>query len=78
MGFNDGDEMEFGKGDYGNAIQLPHPRLCNLQLAIARVFAASGFAEVIDKITNDNDGGASGLSFSDDLSLRLAIVAVRG
>ncbi|KAH9970169.1 hypothetical protein BJV74DRAFT_263479 [Russula compacta] len=53
MRLNDGDEMEFGKGDYG-------------------------FAEVVDNITRDNDGGASGLSFSDDLSLRLAMVAVRG
>jgi hypothetical protein len=32
---------------------LPDPRLCNLNLAIARVFTASGVAEVFDKYLGD-------------------------
>jgi hypothetical protein len=49
MRLHDGDEMELGKGDDGNTIELPDPRLCNLHLAVARVFTASGAAEVFNK-----------------------------
>jgi hypothetical protein len=45
----DGDKIKFGKGDDAAEILLPDPRLCNLHLAVAQVFAASGFAEVVDK-----------------------------
>lgn len=41
-------------------IELPDPRLCNLHLAIARVFMTSGFAEVVDKITEDWGDNESG------------------
>ena len=78
MRLNDGDEMEFGKEDVGNEIDLPDPRLCNLHLAVARVFAASGFAEVIDKVLEDSEGGAPATTFGDELEDRLAIAAVRG
>ena len=36
-------------------IQLPDPRICNLYLAIVRVFAASGAAEVFDKYLEDDE-----------------------
>ena len=78
MRLNDGDGMEFGKEDDGNEIGLPDPRLCNLRLAFARVFATSGFAEVVDKVLDDNDGGAPAITFGDELEDRLAIVAVHG
>jgi hypothetical protein len=52
---NDGDEIQFGKGDAGNTIQLPDPRICNLHLAIARVFSASGAADVFDKYLEDDE-----------------------
>ncbi|KAF8497140.1 hypothetical protein F5888DRAFT_1889780 [Russula emetica] len=49
----DGDEIQFGRGSGGRSIALPDPRACNLHLAIARVFAASGAAEVVDKYLED-------------------------
>ncbi|KAI0004878.1 hypothetical protein BJV74DRAFT_948059 [Russula compacta] len=52
---NDGDEIEFGKGGQGHSIERPSPTLCNLHLAIARVFAASGFAEEVDRFMREWD-----------------------
>jgi len=52
---DDGDEIEFGKGTSGDIIALPNPWICNLHLAIARVFAASGAAEVFDKYLEDDE-----------------------
>jgi hypothetical protein len=57
---NDGDKVELGKGEDANTIELPDPRLCNLQLSVARVYAASGFAEVVDEIIKDWDDEQSG------------------
>lgn len=71
----DGDEINFGRGADGAVIALPDPRLCNLHLAVARVFAASGFAELVDKIYRDNDGEAP-TDFGDDLSRRLAMAVL--
>ena len=73
----DGEEMNFGRGEDGSSIGLPDPRLCNLHLAVARVFAASGFAEVVDKIMKDGDDHGS-IDFGDDLSKRLATLLVWG
>ena len=70
MSLVDGDIMEFGKGEDGDSIDLPDPRLCNLHLAVARVYAASGFAEVVDEILEDDEGDESALDFLDDLSCR--------
>lgn len=42
--------MESGKGDDVDSIAFPDPRLCNLHLVISWIYAASGLAEVIDKI----------------------------
>jgi len=44
----EGDEIEFGKGNSGATIGLPCPRVYNLHL-VARVFAASGAAKVFGK-----------------------------
>jgi hypothetical protein len=61
INLNDGDEIQFGTGEQGAAISRPSPHLCNLHLAIARVFAASGFAEVVDRFMEEwNDDDASG------------------
>jgi|HubBroStandDraft_3_1064219.scaffolds.fasta_scaffold528475_1 hypothetical protein len=49
----DGDEIVFGCGNGSNKIPLPDPHICNLRLAVARVFAASGTAEVFDKHLDD-------------------------
>jgi hypothetical protein len=51
----DGAEIGFGRGNGGDRIALPDPRICNLHLAVARVFAASGAAEVFDKYLEDDD-----------------------
>ena len=72
---NDGDELNFGKGDYGATIELPDPRLCNLHLAVARVFAASGLAEVVEIFEKDNEGDAA-TDFGDVLWRRLAMLEV--
>jgi hypothetical protein len=55
---------------------LPDPRLCNLHLAVARVFAALGFAEMVENFEKDNEGNAT--DSVDDLWGRLAMVTVLG
>ncbi|KAI0256142.1 hypothetical protein BJV78DRAFT_441173 [Lactifluus subvellereus] len=46
-------KWKFGRGNGGDTVQLPDPRICNLHLAVARVFATSGAAEVFDKYLGD-------------------------
>jgi hypothetical protein len=61
-------------GENGAEIPLPDPRLCNLHLAVARVFTASGFAEVVDKYLRDDErdaGKAETGGFSEELTRRL-------
>ena len=70
--------MEFGEGDDGDSITFPDPRLCNLHLTISRIYAASGFAEVVDKILEYNEGDELALDFFDNLSRRLAMAAMLG
>ncbi|KAF8523340.1 hypothetical protein BU17DRAFT_86082 [Hysterangium stoloniferum] len=55
ISLDDGDEIEFGKGNGGNTVQLPDPHICNLHLAVARVVAASGAADVFDKYLEDDE-----------------------
>ncbi|KAH0830263.1 hypothetical protein J3R83DRAFT_1627 [Lanmaoa asiatica] len=44
----EGDEIKFGGGDEGKKLNNgPIPRLCNLQLAVARVLKMSGSADII-------------------------------
>jgi len=75
---NDGDEIVFGQGKHGKEIAFPSPQICNLHLAIARVFAASGAAEVLDKIMKDEGEDQFPLSIADEVSRRLImLVTVR-
>ncbi|KAF8558054.1 hypothetical protein OG21DRAFT_1405907 [Imleria badia] len=55
----DGDEIQFGKGSDGKKLNNgPIPRLCNLQLAVARVLKMSGAADVIlEWIEHADDDG---------------------
>ena len=57
----DGDEIEFGGGNGGKEISLPDPHICNLHLAVAWVFAASGAAEVFDKHLDDDQCNFTGV-----------------
>jgi len=44
----EGDEICFGRGVEGKTLKTgPIPRLCNLQLAVARVLKMSGAADII-------------------------------
>ncbi|KAK9319216.1 hypothetical protein V1517DRAFT_333252 [Lipomyces orientalis] len=56
----DGEEITFGLGPQGHAIDLPDGELFNIHLAIANVLHASGAGEVINKVLQDeaefNDG----------------------
>ncbi|KAF8550976.1 hypothetical protein OG21DRAFT_1487340 [Imleria badia] len=55
----EGDEIQFGKGPKGKKLNNgPIPRLCNLQLAVARVLKMSGAADVILEWNDraDDDG----------------------
>ncbi|KAK9354302.1 hypothetical protein V1523DRAFT_408473 [Lipomyces doorenjongii] len=49
----EGDELFFGQGP--ERVALPSALLCNIRLAVGRVLSASGAAETIDKILEDED-----------------------
>ena len=51
----DGDELFFNKGEHGPNIDGPDPQFCNLKLAVARVFYASGAAEVFAETYRDSE-----------------------
>ena len=52
----DGDPIIFGKGPEASRLGTgPLPRLCNLQLAVARVLHMSGAAELIAQIKKEGD-----------------------
>ncbi|KAF8133266.1 hypothetical protein EV363DRAFT_1397502 [Boletus edulis] len=52
----DGDEIQFGKGAEGKKLgNGPLPKLCNLQLAVARVLKTSGAADIILEWKDDAD-----------------------
>ena len=52
----DGHQIPFGGGpESGRLGGGPNPRLCELQLAVARVFKMSGAAELITQIAEDAD-----------------------
>ena len=45
---SEGEEILFGKGTEGKRFDYgPNPRLCNIQLAVARVLKMSGAADII-------------------------------
>src|SRR5204863_7775033 len=55
----DGDEIKFGRGPDGERLNKgPLPKLCNLQLAVARVLRMSAAADIILewKDEADDDG----------------------
>ncbi|KAG6379300.1 hypothetical protein JVT61DRAFT_11755 [Boletus reticuloceps] len=59
INLRDGEEIQFGKGPEGKKLgNGPTPRLCNLQLAVARVLKLSGAADIILewKDLADDDG----------------------
>ncbi|KAF8133262.1 hypothetical protein EV363DRAFT_1162606 [Boletus edulis] len=48
INLRDGEEIQFGKGPEGKKLgNGPLPKLCNLQLAVARVLKMSGAADII-------------------------------
>ncbi|KAK9482744.1 hypothetical protein V1527DRAFT_498935 [Lipomyces starkeyi] len=49
----EGDELFFGQGP--EQVALPSALVCNIHLAVGRVLRASGVAETIDKILEDED-----------------------
>ncbi|KAK9494053.1 hypothetical protein V1508DRAFT_414300, partial [Lipomyces doorenjongii] len=49
----EGEELFFGRGP--EQVALPSALLCNIQLAVGRVLRASGAAETIDKILEDEE-----------------------
>ena len=52
----DGDPIAFGQGPEAERLGTgPLPLLCNLQLAVARVFSMSGAAELIAQIIEEGD-----------------------
>ena len=51
----DGDEIFFNRGNNGNTIDRPDPEYCNLKLAIARAFHASGAADIIAEFYDNDD-----------------------
>ena len=64
--------QQLGKGAEVASIPLPDPRICNLHLAVARVFSASGFAEVVERFYKENgDSGSETANLGDDLSCKL-------
>ena len=64
--------QQLGKGVDGNKVPMPDPQICNLHLAVARVFSGSGFAEVIEIFFKENgDSGNATPSFGDELARRL-------
>jgi hypothetical protein len=59
INLREGDEICFGRGEEGKKLKTgPIPRLCNLQLAVARVLKMSGAADIILewKDQADDDG----------------------
>jgi hypothetical protein len=75
---NDGDEIIFGMGEDGAEIAFPDPQLCNLHLAIAWVFTASGFADVYEKYLTDDDRDTGTGNFTHELTRRLQSLLVLG
>jgi len=51
----DGEEILFGQGEDDDEIDRPDPNIRNLHLAVARVLAALGIADVFDKYLEDDD-----------------------
>ncbi|KAK9482233.1 hypothetical protein V1527DRAFT_476987 [Lipomyces starkeyi] len=57
----EGEEVIFGLGPQGYAIDLPDGELFNIHLAIANVLHASGAGEIINKVIQDEEDYNDGL-----------------
>ncbi|KAK9244202.1 hypothetical protein V1506DRAFT_561410 [Lipomyces tetrasporus] len=64
----EGEELLFGKGP--EYVALPSALLCRIQLAVGRVLRASGAAETIDKILEDEEDLSCG-NLEGDYGLRV-------
>ncbi|KAK9323689.1 hypothetical protein V1517DRAFT_319572 [Lipomyces orientalis] len=65
----EGEELFFGQGP--EQVALPSALLCNIQLAVGRVLRASGAAEAIDKILEDEESLSCG-NLEGDYGLRVS------
>ncbi|KAK9312476.1 hypothetical protein V1522DRAFT_371985 [Lipomyces starkeyi] len=65
----EGEELFFGQGP--EQVALPSSLLCNVQLAVGRVLRASGAAETIDKILEDEENLNCG-NLEGDYGLRVS------
>ncbi|KAK9368253.1 hypothetical protein V1509DRAFT_609772 [Lipomyces kononenkoae] len=65
----EGGELFFGQGPA--QVALPSALLCNIQLAVGRVLRASGAAEAIDKILEDEESLSCG-NLEGDYGLRVS------
>ncbi|KAK9368156.1 hypothetical protein V1509DRAFT_610053 [Lipomyces kononenkoae] len=73
----DGEQVTFGLGPLGNAVDLPDGELFNIHLAIARVLYASGAGEVINKVLQDEEDYNDGIVESEASAARISEFAVR-
>ncbi|KAK9369448.1 hypothetical protein V1509DRAFT_619451 [Lipomyces kononenkoae] len=73
----DGDQVTFGLGPLGNAVDLPDGELFNIHLAIARVLHASGAGEVINKVLQDEEDYNDGIVDDEASGARISAFAVR-
>lgn len=69
----DGDEINLGGGVDEVVIPFPDHRLCNLRFAVAQVFVASGFADVVEKLEDNSDPAPS---LYDEVTCRLLLSSV--
>ncbi|KAK9234859.1 hypothetical protein V1525DRAFT_349445, partial [Lipomyces kononenkoae] len=73
----DGDQVNFGTGPQGNAIDLPDGELFNIHLAIARVLHASGAGEVINNVLQDEKNYNDGIVEDEASAARISAFALR-
>ncbi|KAK9312315.1 hypothetical protein V1524DRAFT_369860, partial [Lipomyces starkeyi] len=73
----DGEEVIFGNGPEGHAIDLPDGELFNIHLAIGKVLHASGAGETINKILQDEDNYNDGIVTDEDSAARISAFALR-
>ncbi|KAK9251236.1 hypothetical protein V1507DRAFT_465181 [Lipomyces tetrasporus] len=73
----DGEEVIFGLGPQGRAIDLPDGELFNIHLAIGNVLHASGAGEVINKVLQDEEDYDDGIVEDVASAARISAFALR-
>ncbi|KAK9370742.1 hypothetical protein V1509DRAFT_616705 [Lipomyces kononenkoae] len=73
----DGDQVIFGTGPQGNAVDLPDGELFNIHLSIVRVLHASGAGEVINNILQDEEKYNDGVVEDEASAARISAYAIR-